>query len=71
VIPENDCEDQGFTRIEDGCFACLPTFDKKGQPVRPKLIQQKSPSNASLAGGGPLYWVCSKCGGYYGEVRGR
>lgn len=71
MIPiENDCEDQGFTRIKDGCFKCLPTFDAKGRPVRPKFIKQRSTSNASLPGGGPLYWVCPQCGGYHGEVRG-
>jgi hypothetical protein len=69
VTSENDCEDQGFTRIADGCFVCLPTFDAKGRSVRPKFVKQKSPSNASLAGGGPLYWVCPKCRSYYGAVR--
>lgn len=65
-LVENDCEDQGFSRIEDGCLACLPEF-VGGKPIYPKLVRQKSPSNSSLRGGGPLYWVCPKCGGYYGE----
>lgn len=70
----DDCEDQGFTKISDGCYnwKCL-TWRRlpngKEVSVRPKFIKQKSPSNASMRNGGPLYWVCPKCGGYYGEVR--
>lgn len=75
MIFENDCEDQGFSRISDGClkFECQTWqgIGNRARPVHPKFIKQRSPSNASLPGGGPLYWVCSKCGGYYGEVRGR
>lgn len=72
MIVENDCEDQGFTRISDGCFNFkCQTWEGLGnnaKPVRPKFVKRKSPSNALLPGGGPLYWVCPSCGGYFGEV---
>ena len=54
---ENDCEDQGFTRLEDGCFVCLPDF-VRGKPVRQKLVK--------LQRNGSWWWVCEKCGGSYG-----
>ena len=73
MLVENDCEDQGFSNISEGClnFKCQTWsgYGNNAKPVHPKLIQQKSPSNASLKGGGPLYWVCPKCGSYYGEVQ--
>ena len=52
---QNDCEEQGFSRIEDGCFACAPTF-VDGQPVRPRI----EPRGAWLC--------CVKCGGSYGPA---
>lgn len=64
---ENDCEDQGFTRIKDGCFRCLTIV--RGKPVRRQFVKRKSPSNSSLPNGGPLYWFCEGCNGYYGEVQ--
>ena len=58
---ENDCEDQGFTKLSDGCFACLPDFDKRGKPVRPKIVKKRER--------GFLLWACEKCGGNYGIIR--
>lgn len=60
-ILENDCEDQGFTKRSDGCFACLPSFDHRGKPVRPKIIKKEER--------GFLLWACEKCGGNYGIIR--
>lgn len=55
---DDDCEDQGFTRLEDGCPACRMHF-----------VKRKSPSNASMTRGGPWYWYCEGCKGYFGEVQ--
>ena len=54
------CEDQGFTRIEDGCFVCLPDFDANGKPVRPKIVKRRER--------GLTVWACVRCGGNYGLV---
>jgi hypothetical protein len=71
VIVENDCEDQGFSLISDGCLSCVVWvgLGNRAKPTHPQFIQQRSPSNASLPDGGPLYYVCPKCKGYYGEVQ--
>jgi hypothetical protein len=63
------CEDQGFSLISDGCLLCIERWED-GKPVHPQFIKQRSPSNAQMKNGGPLYWVCPICHGYYGEVRG-
>jgi hypothetical protein len=67
------CEDQGFSPISAGClrWKCQTWERRNGKDVvvHPQFIKQKSPSNASLRDGGPWYWVCPKCNGYYGEVR--
>ena len=61
------CEDQGFTKIEDGCHFCPPL---EYNPLRRRpFVKQQSPSNANLKGGGPLYWYCNTCKGYFGEVK--
>lgn len=58
MIADNDCEDQGFSLISEGCFRCLPTFvDRK--PVRQQLERFER--------NGIWYWRCPKCEGYYGE----
>ncbi len=57
---ENDCEDQGSTRISDGCFVCAPDFDQRGKPIRPQLVQRERV--------GRLWWTCQKCEGSYGAV---
>jgi len=59
---ENDCEDQGFTRIDQGCFnwKCFTWEQGAGKPTRPKLVQQRHY--------GVWFWVCPKCDGYYGEA---
>lgn len=56
---ENDCEDQGFTKISEGCFKCLPTFEN-GQPMRQKLVQVERRN--------VWYWECPKCQGSYGMI---
>jgi len=63
VVDED--QDQGFTLISEGCYVCPRNADG----TRPQFIKRKSPGNASLKDGGPLYWVCPICKGYYGEVR--
>lgn len=60
MIIENDCEDQGFSRIEDGCLACLPEFVNR-KPVYPKLEKRER--------GGAWWWICPKCEGSYGAAR--
>lgn len=59
MIADNDCEDQGFTRIEDGCYHCLPTF-VGGKPVRTPMVRVER--------FGHWYWQCPKCLGYYGPA---
>lgn len=54
---ETDCEDQGFSLISDGCPSHKIAFTKR-----------QSPSNARLKDGGPWYWYCAECPGYFGEV---
>lgn len=48
------CEDQGFSRIEDGCnvWPCQ------------KVPLVQGPNHLGRGN----YWKCPKCGGYYGEV---
>lgn len=57
---ENDCEDQGVTRIADGCYnwRCV-AFDEHGKPVRPQFVRRLVY--------GTWFWFCPKCGGSYGE----
>jgi hypothetical protein len=47
---ETDCEDQGFSRIEDGCLACLPSFPDGKTPVYPKLVKRRRL--------GKTWWYC-------------
>ena len=67
MIIENDCEDQGFTRIEDGCFNWrCQTWVGRGnnaKPVRPKLEKRER--------NGTWWWICPECEGSYGAVGGR
>lgn len=58
-IIDDDCEDQGFSLISEGCFKCLPTFEN-GQPVRQQLAQVEHY--------GKLWWECPICHGSYGQV---
>jgi hypothetical protein len=69
MIPIEEDGEQGFSLVSDGCLTCVLGFDAKGKPLHPQFIKQRSPSNASLPRGGPLYWVCPNCHGYYGEVQ--
>ena len=70
---ETDCEDQGMTRIADGCFRCpakvVEIGDGFGKLIRRKFTKRQSPGNASMRNGGPWYWYCEGCKGYYGEAR--
>jgi antirestriction protein len=59
VIADNDCEDQGFSLISEGCFCCLPFAFLDGKPVRQQLERFER--------NGIWYWRCPKCEGYYGE----
>lgn len=56
---ENDCEDQGFTRILDGCFnfKCQTWAPGTDRPTRPQLVEQRG------------FWVCPSCQGSYGAVK--
>ena len=62
VPVENDCEDQGFTRIDQGCFnwKCFTWERGADRPTRPKLVKKKQQ--------GVWFWVCPKCDGYYGDA---
>jgi len=64
MLVENDCEDQGFTRIEDGCFnsRCLEWVGRgnNAKPVRPKLEKRQR--------NGSWWWICPKCEASYGAV---
>lgn len=57
ITVENDCEDQGFTLITDGCFMTKCQVWEKGahRPSRPQLIERNG------------FYVCPTCSGSYGE----
>ena len=57
---ENDCEDQGFGRISDGCATCTTGAFANGRAVHITLEKQ------SYNGG--TWWTCPKCGSSYGAV---
>jgi hypothetical protein len=55
------CEEQALTRIEDGCYECLPRdWTTDGRPIRRTLTTRENY--------GVLYYYCTGCGGYYGPV---
>ena len=54
-----DCEDQGFSAIEDGCQVCVIGF-AHGRAIHPKFIKERRY--------GTLFWKCPVCGGSFGEV---
>lgn len=58
VTLENDCEDQGVTKISDGCtnWKCAEWDRLTETKIRPALVKR----------GG--FWVCPKCGGGYGPA---
>lgn len=62
MIIDDDCEDQGFSRIEDGClrFECQTWEPDATKPTHPKLEKQERY--------GLMLWICPKCGSSYGEV---
>jgi len=59
---ENDCEDVGWSRIEDGClrFVCQTWEPGATTPTHSKLEKQER--------NGHLWWICPKCGYSYGSV---
>jgi hypothetical protein len=62
MLTENDCEDTGWSRIEDGCmnWKCQTWEPGAKTPTHPKLEKQERH--------GALFWVCPKCGGSYGHA---
>lgn len=58
MIADNDCEDQGYSLLSDGClrWECQMWEPGKDRPTHPQLVKR----------GG--FWVCPKCGGSYGEI---
>lgn len=51
---DDDCEDQGFSNIEQGCLRWeCQTWDGD-TPVHPKLFKNDRG-----------FWTCPKCGGNY------
>lgn len=59
---ENDCEDQGYSLISDGClkFECQTWEPCAKKPTHPKLVK--------YARYGRLWWTCPKCNGNYGDA---
>lgn len=55
---ENDCEDQGYTKLADGCSVCVEW--KNGKRVKINLVKEKR--------FGQTWWVCPRCQGSYGEA---
>ena len=53
---EDDCEDQGFSRIEDGClrWECQTWEPGATKPTHPELFKNDEG-----------FWTCPKCGGNY------
>lgn len=60
LLPETDCEDQGFSRISDGCLLFKCQTWRRDKLVRTNLVKVERY--------GKLWWTCPKCQGSYGEV---
>lgn len=58
---ENDCEDQGFSLISDGCSKC-----RTDEVVRNKAGLEVLKPVALVKRDG--YWCCPVCNGSYGAV---
>lgn len=58
---EDDCEDQGYGRIADGCASC-----RTDEVIVRHGVERRKPVALVKQGG---YWRCPCCGGSYGEVR--
>ena len=54
VAVENDCEDQGFGLLSDGCVCC-------------GNAQKKQPLEKTTTSSG-TWWMCPKCHASYGAV---
>lgn len=61
LAPETDCEDQGFSRISDGCLKFECQRWRNNKPTHPRLIKVRRY--------GTQWWTCPRCKGSYGEVR--
>ncbi len=59
----HDCEDQGFSRLSDGCLRteCQTWEPGATRPTHPQLV--------AVTRHGGTWWCCPKCHGSYGEVR--
>lgn len=60
IDDSTDCEDQGFTNLDEGCLRWeCQTWDAD-TAIHPQFVKKEK--------NGHVYWVCPKCNGYYGEV---
>lgn len=57
---EDDCEDQGYSLISDGCTQCMTD-----EVIIKHGVEWRKPT-ALVAKNG--LWVCPSCGGCYGTV---
>lgn len=58
-------QDQGFSRISDGCASCRTNEVE----IRAGVEWRKPVQLVKRERGGRECWVCPKCGGNYGEVK--
>lgn len=60
---ENDCEDQGFSLLSEGClrFECQTWEPGAKKPTHPQLVKVRK--------NGGIWWCCPKCEASYGAVR--
>lgn len=58
IAVENDCEDQGFSLLSEGClkFECQTWRRGATRPDHPQLVKRNG------------FWVCPRCGASYGET---
>lgn len=62
TMVENDCEDQGFALLSDGCRSCQYWEPEKSVPTRPQLVKVERH--------GGVWWCCPRCHASYGAVIG-
>jgi len=62
IAIEHDCEEQGFSQIEDGCLRteCQTWEPGATKPTHPKLVKRERH--------GRLWWTCPSCNGSYGDA---
>ncbi len=65
IFVENDCEDQGFSNLAQGClrWECGVWRHVKGKDIliHPAFVIEKR--------NGHQYWQCPMCKGNYGEIK--